>query len=110
MVDRLFSSWAEFCAFAFVFVGIFIAFLSPSAFISYVIIFLAGMIAGRILWERRRNTKTAYVMITLGFIFGFSVGALRYYGNPFVVVVLFAVGVIVMHKLSERGFIPETWF
>lgn len=106
-----FSSWAEFAAFAFMFFGIFVAILSPSAFISYVIILLSGMIAGRIFYERRNNTKIAYTMVTLGFLAGFAVGAFfRHFGNVLVILMLFLVGAIVMYRLSERGFIPDTWF
>jgi hypothetical protein len=106
-----FSSWAEVGAFVFMFFGIFVAVLSPSAFISYVIILLSGMIAGRIFWERRNNTTIAYTMITLGFLAGYAAGSFfRYFGNVLVIIVLFIVGIMVMYKISERGFIPDTWF
>jgi hypothetical protein len=106
-----FSSWAEVGAFAFMFFGIFMAVLSPSAFISYVIILLSGMIAGRIFWERRNNTRIAYTMITLGFVAGYAAGAFfRHFGNILVILILFVVGIITMYKLSERGFIPDAWF
>ncbi len=111
MAHLFFSSWAEVAAFTFLFFGVFIAILSPSAFISYLIILLSGMIAGRIFYERRKNTKIAYTMIILGFLAGFAAGAFfRHFGNVLVILVLFIVGAIVMYKISERGFIPDTWF
>ena len=112
MADFLFNSWAEFAAFVFMFIGIFIAFLSPSAFISYLIILLAGMIAGRILYERRRNTRTPYVMIITGFVAGFTLVSVvgGKYGNPFIIMSLFIVGIIVMYQVSERGVLPDTLF
>ncbi len=108
---EFFRSWAEVAAFAFMFFGIFIAILSPSAFISYIIVLLSGMIAGRIFYERRKNTRIAYTMVTLGFVAGYAAGAFfRHFGNILVILVLFLIGIIVMYKLSERGFIPDTWF
>jgi len=103
-------NWAEIVAGVFIIIGIVIAFLSPSAFISYIIIFLSGMIAGRLLWERRTMPKTAYIYIILGFLVGFMLGAFRHYGNPFIILVLFIVGARLMYVLNKKGILEDLFF
>ena len=103
-------NWAEIVAGIFIVVGIVIAFLSPSAFISYIVIFLSGMIAGRLLWEKRRNVKTPYIYIMLGFLAGFMLGSFTHYGNPIIILVLFILGARLMYKLNEKGILADVFF
>ncbi len=102
--------WVEIVTLTFVIFGIIVAFLSPSAFISYIVIFLSGMIAGRLLWERRNNTRGTYVAIILGFLAGFMLGSLNNYGNQIVIVVLFILGARLMYKLNEKGILADIFF
>lgn len=104
------THWVEMLVLAFVIIGIIIAFLSPSAFISYVIIFLSGMIAGRLLWERRHNVRFTYIAIIIGFLVGFVIGSVSTYGNKIVIVVLFIVGARLMYKLNEKGILSDIFF
>ena len=102
--------WAEIVALASMFLGVIIAFLAPSAFISYVVIFFSGMIGGRLLWERRNNTRGTYIAIMLGFLAGFMLGSFTHYGNPFIIIVLYIVGARLMYKLTEKGYFADVFF
>jgi len=47
------SMWVEYVALIVLFIGFFISMLSGSAFLSYLIIFLSGLLTGRILFQQR---------------------------------------------------------
>lgn len=109
MAETFFRHWAELVAFWVMIAGIIIAFISPSAFVSYIIIFLCGLIAGRVLYERKHFFNLPVVIIMLGFLAGFMIGSLKNYGNPIIIVVLFVAGKIVAQKLYEKGVVKDTF-
>ena len=90
VVKFFFKSWAEFFFFVLMVVGVIVSLASPSAVISYFIIFISGMMAGRILAWRQHSTHFAYLLIIMGFLIGFVIGS--YYGNRKVIIILFALG------------------
>ncbi len=104
------THWGEIVALLFMVIGVIVAFLAPSAFMSYLIVFLSGMIGGRLLFERRNKTRGVYVAIMLGFIAGFALGAFSHYGNPFVIVILFIVGAKLMYTLNKKGYLADVFF
>lgn len=104
------GNWAEIIAASFMVIGIIVAFLSPSLFISYMIIFLSGMIAGRLLWERRNKTRYPYILIMLAFVAGYMLGTFRHYGNPIIILILFVVGAVLMYKLNQKGILADLFF
>jgi len=102
--------WVEMVTLTFVVIGIIIALLSPSAFISYIIILLSGMFAGRLMWERRNNVKFTYIAIIIGFLVGFMLGSFSHYGNQIVIVVLFIFGAVLMYRLNKKGIFTDFFF
>jgi|TARA_B100001971_G_C17698221_1_gene290390 uncharacterized membrane protein len=89
-------------------VGVVVSLASPSAVISYFIIFISGIMAGRILYWRHHSTHFAYFLIILGFLIGFVIGA--YYGNRVIVFILFALGAFLGHYLYSKKIIRDTLF
>ena len=105
---EFYKHWMEFFFVVLTAIGILIALLSPSAVISYVIIFLAGMFAGRLIYERRHNIQFPYFMIIAGFVVGYLIGV--YYGSKQVVIALFAIGTILSYKLYDKKILKDTRF
>ena len=86
-------------------VGIVVALISPSAVISYVIIFLSGMFAGRIIYERKGKIQLPYFMIISGFVIGYLFGV--YYGSRIVLIVLFVLGALLSYKLYSNKILRD---
>ncbi|MBI3027682.1 hypothetical protein HYY70_06240 [Candidatus Woesearchaeota archaeon] len=107
MLD-LHRNWMEFFFLALMIIGILIALSAPSAVISYIIIFLSGIFAGRLLYERRNNIQFPYFMIISGFVIGYLVGA--YYGSRRVIIALFVIGTMLSYKLYDSKILKDLRF
>ena len=105
MVD-FYKNFMEFFFLAIMIIGIVVALLAPSAIISYVIIFLSGIFAGRLIYARKKKTQLPYLMIIAGFAIGYLIGV--YYGNKRVVVLLFVIGAIFGYKLFDKKILKDT--
>ena len=105
MLD-FYKNWFESFFLVLVVIGIVIALSAPSAIISYAIIFLSGIFAGRLIYERKHKIKFPYVMIIAGFVIGYLIGV--YYGSRMVVVALFAIGAILSYKLYDKKILKDT--
>lgn len=105
---QFYKNWMEFFFFVLMVVGVIIALAATSAVISYIIIFLSGMFAGRLIYERRDKIQFPYLMIIAGFVVGYLIGV--WYGNRIVVIVLFVVGAILSYKLYEKKILKDVRF
>ena len=105
---EFYKNWMEFFFVVLMAIGILIALISPSAVISYVIIFLAGIFAGRLIYERRHNIQLPYFMIIAGFVIGYLIGV--YYGSKKLVIILFAIGAIIGYKLYDKKILKDVRF
>jgi len=108
MTNFFFKSWAEFFFFTIMILGFLIALwaTSFSAVISYVVVFLSGMMGGRLLYERKKKLTIPYYIILAGFLIGFLVGT--FYGSKTVVIVLFILGILFSYHLYNKGYIKDT--
>ena len=86
-------------------IGVIIALTAPSAIISYIIIFLSGMFAGRLIYERKNKIQFPYFMIIAGFFIGYLIGV--YYGSKRVVIALFVIGAILSYKLYDKKILKD---
>ena len=104
----LHKNWMEYSLLLTTLIGILIAVLAPSAVISYVISFLSGIFAGRLIYERKDKIQFPYFMIIAGFIIGYLIGV--YYGNRRIVIVLFVIGAILSYKLYDKKILRDIRF
>ena len=107
MLD-LYKNWMELFFLVLVIIGIFIAFSSPSAFISYIMILLSGIFAGRLIYERKNKIQLPYFMIIAGFVIGYLIGV--YYGSRRIIILLFVLGMILGYKLYDKKILKDTRF
>jgi len=108
MAEFFFRSWAEFLFFVLMIIGFIIALTAPSAVISYIVVFLSGMIGGRLLYHRKKRLTIPYYIILFGFIIGYVIGT--YYGSRQVVIVLFVLGILLSYHLHNKGYIRDVPF
>ena len=95
----------EFFFLAVMIIGILIALSSPSAFISYIIAFLAGIFAGRLIYERKGKTSFPYIIIIAGFAIGYLLGI--YYGSRWVAIILLVIGAVLSYKLYDKKILRD---
>src|SRR3989338_8742898 len=105
---QYYKNWLEIWFFVLMVVGVLIALSAPSAAISYLVIFLSGMLAGRLLHERKDKMQFPYLMIIVGFVVGYLIGV--YYGSRRVSIVLFIIGAILSYKLYDNKILKDTRF
>ena len=104
----LHKNWMEYSLLLTTLIGILIAVLAPSAVISYVISFLSGIFAGRLIYERKDKIQLPYFMIIAGFVIGYLIGV--YYGNRGIVIILFVIGAILSYNLYDKKILRDTRF
>ena len=103
-----YKSWMEFWFLVLILVGLAVALLAPSAFISYLISLISGFFAGRIVYERKHNILFPYIMIIAGFTIGYIIGV--YYASRWIVFAMFALGAILSYKLYDKKILSDTRF
>jgi hypothetical protein len=103
MTSLFFRNWAEIIFFILLIIGFLFSLAAPSAVLSYLIIFAVGMMAGRLIYSRKKSMVFPYVLIIIGFLIGYLIGSR--YGNWFVITILFVLGSILSYYLHEQGFI-----
>ena len=107
MAEFFFKNWAEFFFFVLMVVGFIIALwaTSFSAVISYIIVFLSGMIGGRLLYDRKKKLIFPYYIIIIGFLMGYLIGT--FYGSRKVIFVLFILGILFSYHLYNKGYLRD---
>ena len=110
MADFFFKNWAEFFFFVIMVLGLIVALwaTSFSAVISYIVVFLSGMIGGRVLYERKKKLTFPYYIILAGFLIGYVIGT--YYGSRKVVIILFVLGILFSYHLYNKGYVRDIIF
>ena len=103
---QYYKNWMEFWFIVLMVIGAFIALLAPSAVISYVIAFMIGLGAGRLIYDKKDRIQFPYLMIVAGFVMGYLIGV--YYGNRKWVIFLFVIGVIIGYKLYSKKILKDT--
>lgn len=103
MTELFFRNWTEVIFFVLLIIGFLFSLAAPSAVLSYLIIFFAGMSGGRLIYSRKKSMVFPYVLIIIGFLVGYLIGAR--YGDWLVITILFVLGSILSYYLHEQGWI-----
>ena len=99
------QSWAEFYALLLLLVGFLFAVVIRSAWISFVVAFLAGFLAGRLIYGVRKKHKFTHYLIVIGFLFGYLVGSFGF--DKRVIAFLFVVGGLLSYYLHDKGYVEK---
>src|SRR3989338_9099192 len=105
---ELYRHLMEFFFMVLMILGIIVALATPSAVISYFIIFFVGLFAGRLMYERRNNIQLPYFLIIAGFVIGYLIGI--YYGDRRLMIILFVLGSIISYKLYDKKILKDVRF
>lgn len=105
MTAFFFRNWAEVIFFILLIVGFLFSLVAPSAVLSYLIIFAAGMMGGRLLYYRKKSMVFPYVLVIIGFLLGYLIGSR--YGDWLVITILFVLGSMLSYYLHEQRYIKD---
>ena len=100
-----FKNWAEVFFFILLVIGFLVALASPSAVMSYIVIFICGLIAGRLIYDRKHKGLFPYFIIIIGFFIGYLLGAYR--GEREVMSVLFVLGALIGYYIYDKGLLRD---
>jgi hypothetical protein len=106
--SKFYKNYMEFFFLVLMVLGIVISLLAQNPFIRLTIIFMAGFFAGKVMYERKTNIRFPYVVIFIGFLIGFLLGA--YYSSKILIGFFFILGAVVGYKLYEKGLIRDLKF
>jgi hypothetical protein len=102
--------WAEILSVFFLIIGFFIGiFIIKSLFMFYVIIFLWGLIFGRLWYRIRKNFTFPWGLIIAGFLLGFILSAylLDYNISIIILITLFFLGIWVSYNVHSKKYIKS---
>ena len=99
------SMWVEYVALIVLFIGFFISMSSGSAFLSYIIIFLSGLLTGRILFQHRKALPFKYYILMLVFLIGYILGTYVSFGSRKVIVIVFILSNILSYYMHDKEYI-----
>jgi len=100
-----FKDWGEFMFFVLLVIGFILSLAAPSAVISYIMVFILGIMSGRLLYDRKNKLVFPYFLIITGFILGYILGA--YFGNKITILTLYLIGIFVGYQIYDKGIIHD---
>lgn len=104
----LYKNWMELFLLLDMIIGLILALLIPSAALSYILIFVSGIFAGRLVYERKSKIVFPYIVIITTFLIGYLIG--MRYGSWIVVILLFLIGSVLSYKLFDKRILKDFRF
>ncbi|MBI2548412.1 hypothetical protein HYW21_03605 [Candidatus Woesearchaeota archaeon] len=101
------EDWPEILAFWLLVLGFFIAAFARSAVMEMLIVFLTGMICGRVMYKRRKKEQVTFIIMIIGFALGFMIGS--FYASRKWLFFLFIVGGVLSYYLHKKDYIQSYW-
>ena len=100
----IYESWAEVFFVVLLIIGLLVSLLLNSAALSYIVIFLCGILAGRYFYLRRiAQPIFPFIIILIGFLLGFLLGAIH--ASKLVIIVLFLISTVGSYYLHKKGYL-----
>ncbi len=99
------NKWAEFYTILLLVIGFLIGITVRSVALNYVIIFIAGLMGGRLLHSRKNKHKFSYYLIIIGFLLGYMLGSVVY--NKKIIAFLFLSAFLISYYLHEKGIVEK---
>ena len=98
------NHWGELVAMLALLVGFIVAVSLQNEVSLYTVIFIAGIISGRLLWESEvTQPMTPLYLIVIGFLLGYTIGAFG--ANRILIIIIFLVGGSASHYAHRKKWI-----
>lgn len=102
-MTELYKNWVEVLFIIFLVIGFAISITAPSAAVNYFVIFIFGLMSGRLWYKGRKNIKLPTIIVIIGLVLGYILGSIK--GDNKVIIILFIVGNILSYYLHSEGLI-----
>ncbi len=102
-VVNVLTWWVEMVAFIVLLVGFVFSIFIQSAFVTYVVITLFGLLAGRFIYYKRHGFP--FYIITMGLLIGYVLGSR--YGEWKLIVLLFLFSTAGSYYIHQQGFMEN---
>lgn len=96
------SNWVELLTFILMIIGFFTALLTKNEITAYFVIFIFGMISGRMIYTKERSMKS-YLILIAGLLAGYLLGSR--FGNTILNIVFFIIGNYASYMLHKKKII-----
>ena len=104
--EDVWKNWSEIVAVALLVIGFVLAISMQNAFFVYIVIFIAGLMAGRYYFSKiGRQPLFPFFLIIIGFLLGYVLGTFN--ANRTIVMLLFFIGWVISHIAHKKGYIPR---
>ena len=104
MTMNFWENWAEIVTTIILIIGFILALSMNNPWFIYIVIFLAGLMAGRIFFSKiGKQPLFPFFLIIVGFLFGYMLGAFA--ANRKIIAILFFSGWIISHIVHKKGYI-----
>jgi len=101
--EPLYLGWPEVVAFILMIVGFFFAIFAQNMIIAYIVVFLMGLLFGRVWYRYSRSSRIPLFLSIMFFLLGFMLGTL--FANLQIIVLLMLAGTVIGYWLHEKGII-----
>ncbi len=96
----VFENWVEAFFLIVIILGFIISIVISKAYVSYVVVFLLGLLFGKLVYRKRKSYTLSYVILAAGFVIGFLIGNRS--ANTWLILLLFVFASIISYLLHEN--------
>jgi hypothetical protein len=106
-LQGFYDNWPEVFFVIMLVVGFIISLVSISKYVDYLIIFFAGIIVGRLWFQKRHGQQFPLFLISVGFLLGMILGAIvSDSGTRWgVIFAFYLVGILISISIHKRGLV-----
>jgi uncharacterized membrane protein len=98
-------NWAEYFTVLLMVIGFLVAVTIDNMLLNYIVVFIAGLMAGRLLYGRRKTTKFTHYLIVVGFLVGYLIGSYAY--NKKLIAAVFILSAVLSYYLHHKGYFDK---
>lgn len=99
------KQWGEAFFIILLLLGFVLSISIKSAILNYVVIFCAGLMAGRVFFKKKgRQPLFPFFLIIVGFLVGYMLGSFVF--NTKLIAFLFILGSAISYYIHKKGYIP----
>lgn len=101
MAYNPYYDWPETAAALLLALGFLVSVMARSAMFQYLLLFLAGLVFGRLMFRWRPHKKTSLVLIIIGFLMGYMIGGI--WANRKLLVAIYALAIWAGWQLEKHN-------
>ena len=99
------KDWPEVMGLLLLLVGFAVALSIQSVWLNYIIIILAGLMAGRVIFKKKGNQPLfPFILIIIIFLVGYLLGSFAF--NRVLILFVFLISTYISYKIHKKGYIP----